>query len=50
MKKAVLRKLREISERVLGEEETNKVIEDTVKEVLEDTKPKKETKKKKSDK
>ena len=50
MKKAVLRKLREISERVLGEEETNKVIEDTVKEVLKDTKPKKETKKKKSDK
>lgn len=41
MKKAVLRKLREISEKVLGEEETNKIIDDTVKEVLEETKPKK---------
>ena len=48
MKKAMLRKLREISEKVLGEEETNKVIEETVKEVLEETKPIK--KKKKEDK
>jgi len=46
MKKKMLRKLREISNEVLGEEETNKIIEETVKEVLEETKPKK----KKSDK
>lgn len=48
MKKKVLRKLRELSNEILGEKETNKIIEDTVKEVLEETKPK--SKKKKSDK
>ena len=41
MKKAVLRKLRELSEKVLGEEETNKIIGNAVKEVLEETNPKK---------
>ena len=50
MKKIQLRallKLRELSNKVLGEEETEKIVNDTVKEVLEETKPKK---KKKSDK
>ena len=45
MKKAVFRKLREISEKVLGEEETNNIIEETtrktVEKLLSDTKPKK---------
>lgn len=50
MKKAVLRKLRAMSENIIGEEETNKIIEETVQEVLKETKPKKTTKKKKSDK
>lgn len=45
MKKKMLRKLREISNDIIGEKETNKIIEDTIKEVLEETKPK--TKKKK---
>jgi hypothetical protein len=51
MKKAMLRKLRSICNEVLGEKETEQIIQETVdktvKEVLEDTKPK--TKKKKSD-
>lgn len=46
MKKKVLRKLRAISNEILGEEETNKIIEESVKEVLEETKLKKTTKKK----
>lgn len=50
MKKAVLRKLRELSEAVLGEEETNKIIDESVKEVLEETKPKKKETKKKAGK
>ena len=41
MKKAMLRKLREQCEKVLGKEETNKIIENTVKKVLDETKPKK---------
>lgn len=44
MKKAALRelmKLRELSNKVIGEEETNKIIDETVKEVLEESKPKK---------
>ncbi len=45
MKKKVLRKLREMAEEVLGKEETNKIVEESVKEVLEETKPKKKTKK-----
>lgn len=45
MKKRLFRKLRELSNKVLGEEETNKIIDDTVKEVLEETKPKNKTKK-----
>lgn len=48
MKKRVLRKLRELSNEILGEKETDKIIEDTVKKVLEETKPK--IKKKKSGK
>jgi len=48
MKKKMLRKLREVCEEVIGKEETDKIINDTVKEVLEETKPK--TKKKKEDK
>lgn len=45
MKKRVLRKLREMAEDILGKEETNKIIEESVKEVLEETKPKKTNKK-----
>lgn len=45
MKKKVLRKLREMAKETLGKEETNKIIEESVKEVLEETKPKKKTKK-----
>lgn len=43
MKKVKLRallKLREMSEKVLGKEETDRIIDETVKEVLEETKPK----------
>lgn len=43
MKKRVFRKLRALANEVLGKEETDKIIEDTVKEVLED-KPKKKKK------
>lgn len=41
MKKKMLRKLREMSNNILGEKETNKIIDETIKEVLEETKPKK---------
>lgn len=41
MKKKMLRKLREISNELLGEEETNKIIKESIKEVLEEAKPKK---------
>ena len=44
MKKAVLRKLRALANEVLGEEETDKIIKETVEEVLEETKPKKKKK------
>lgn len=47
MKKAMLRKLRAQAEEVLGKEETEKIINETVSEVLKDTKPKTKTKKKK---
>ena len=46
MKKRVLRKLREISENLLGKEETEKIISETVKEVIEETKPKRKQRKK----
>ena len=45
MKKKMLRKLREICNDVIGEKETNKIIEDEVNKVLEETKPKKKTNK-----
>lgn len=45
MKKSVLRKLRQISEEVLGKEETDRIIKNTVEKVIEETKPKKKTKK-----
>ena len=49
MKKAVLRKLIEMSEKVIGKEETDKIIDETVKETLEEIKPKKkDTKDKKA--
>ena len=47
MKKAILRKLRQMSNEILGEEETNKIIAEEIEKVLEETKPKR---KKKSDK
>ena len=45
MKKKMLRKLRETSNELIGEEETNKIITETIEEVLEETKPKKKNKK-----
>lgn len=45
MKKAMLRKLRAMSEQFIGKEETDKIIEEIVKKVLEETKPKKKSKK-----
>jgi hypothetical protein len=51
MKKAVLRKMIEMSEKVIGKEETDKIIDETVKETLEEIKPKKkDTKDKKAGK
>ena len=47
MKKKMLRKLREVCNDVIDEKETNKIIEDEVNKVLEETRPKK---KRKSDK
>lgn len=47
MKKKMLRKLREVCNDVVDEKETNKIIEDEVNKVLEETRPKK---KRKSDK
>ena len=41
MKKAMLRKLRAMSNEVLGKEKNKQINEETVKKVLEDTKPKK---------
>lgn len=49
MKKNKLRallKLRELCNKVLGEEETDKIIEDTINEVMEETKPKRKRTKK----
>lgn len=48
MKKSMFRKLRAISNEIIGEKETNEIIKETIKEILKETKPK--TKKKKSDK
>ena len=45
MKKKMLRKLRETCNELIGAEETNKIITETIEEVLEETKPKKKTKK-----
>ena len=50
MKKAKLRRLRALCNKVLGEEKTNQIIEETVKKVLDETTPKKKNSKKKSDK
>ena len=47
MKKAMLRRLRAEAEKVLGKKETEKIIKETVNEVLKETKPKTKTKKKK---
>ena len=41
MKKAMLRKLRAMSEEIIGKEETNKILDETISEILEETKPKK---------
>lgn len=45
MKKTILRKLRTMSEQFLGKEETDKIINETVTKVLEETKPKNKSKK-----
>lgn len=50
MKKAMLRKLRAISSDILGEEQTDKIIKETVDNFLNEIKLKKKSKKKKSDK
>ena len=42
----MLRKLREMSEKELGKKETDKIIKETIEEVLEETKPKRTTRKK----
>ena len=44
MKKKMLRKLREVCNDVIDEKETNKIIEDEVNKVLEETRPKKKRK------
>lgn len=49
MKKKMFRKLREICNELIGKEETNKIITDTIDEVLKE-KTNKKSKKKKSDK
>ena len=46
MKKKVFRALRSLANEVLGKEETDKIINETVKEVLEETKPKRKRTKK----
>lgn len=48
MKKKVFRKIREFSDKILGEEETNKIIDKTIKETVKEFKEetKTETKKK----
>lgn len=38
MKKKVYRQIRELANKVLGEEETNKIIEETIKETVEEFK------------
>lgn len=48
MKKAMLRKMRQVCNETIGEDETNKIIQEEITEVLEETKPKES--KKKSDK
>ncbi len=51
MKKKILRKLRKITSELIGEEQTNKIINEQIENVLDETKPVKETKKnKKGDK
>lgn len=45
MKKKMLRKLRECSNQIIGEDETNKIIDVAIKEVLEKTKTKPKKKK-----
>ena len=45
MNKKMLRKLRETCNDLIGEKETNKIITEAIEEVLEETKPKKKTKK-----
>lgn len=50
MKKKLFRTLRSLSEQVLGKEETDKIINETIKEVLEETKPKRKRVFKKVDK
>ena len=46
MKKAMLRKSREMSEKELGKKETDKIIKETIEELLEEIKPKRATRKK----
>lgn len=48
MKKKLFRELRALANEVLGKEETDKIIEETVKEVLEDVKEEKPKKRKKA--
>ena len=42
----MLRKLREKTEKVLGKEKTEEIVNETVKEVLKETKPRKSIRKK----
>ena len=49
MKKKLFRELRNLANRVLGEEETNKIIDETIKKVVEEIKEDKPKRKKKVD-
>lgn len=40
MKKLILRKLRKLSDEIIGEKETDKIIKEAVKEVIKEIKPK----------
>lgn len=49
MKKKLFRELRNLANKVLGEEETNKIIDETIEKVVKEIKEDKPKKKKKVD-
>lgn len=50
MKKKLFRELRNLANKVLGEKETNKIIDETIEEVVKEIKEDKPKKKKRVDK